>query len=493
MNIFDKFFTKFAYKFDKGYPDMNNDQDVLLLESLISEAVGYKFSLDELTVDPLYQNKGVFNPFYEIDPTVDKQVRDILNDKNIPFSNIIYKAVDKAENEPILSTKGTQPFELYTDLETSLNIFIKIAKKKAIKHYGQKTRKDSTASSNVNEFLSLYFLIHPEFKNVEDIIDKQGGTGILTGEGNEVSYSQLIELLKKDESAKRDIQIGINNAIALKSDLKGKSYKNLYWTPRAKPANINPKNPSDIILELEDGNFIGYSNKIASGEDKTPKFNTNIIAFFSKLGGSQPEDIKVIIDNAWNKAAKEVPSSASNAKKAISDFDISKEGFSETTSRRAFANLAIQFQLDDLEFYNKDFYYPFRNNLITSFSKYLESPVNLKYFLNTISAITYGTKILGETPCPYKLLIGSENKRSVIKEVSENKALRDVVNVDSIEDIKSIQNSYNGSSQSFNVNYQLNIGNEIKNITIPVTVRTRSAGGWGGKNPFISSSGVKID
>ena len=49
MNIFDKFFTKFSYKFDKGYPDMNNDQDVLLLESLISEAIGEKFSLKEAT------------------------------------------------------------------------------------------------------------------------------------------------------------------------------------------------------------------------------------------------------------------------------------------------------------------------------------------------------------------------------------------------------------------------------------------------------------
>jgi hypothetical protein len=47
MDIFDNFFTKFAYKFDKGYPDMNNDQDVLLLESLISEAIGEKFSLNE--------------------------------------------------------------------------------------------------------------------------------------------------------------------------------------------------------------------------------------------------------------------------------------------------------------------------------------------------------------------------------------------------------------------------------------------------------------
>ena len=47
MSIFDKFFTKFAYKFDKGYPDMNNDQDVLLLESLISESIGEKFQLNE--------------------------------------------------------------------------------------------------------------------------------------------------------------------------------------------------------------------------------------------------------------------------------------------------------------------------------------------------------------------------------------------------------------------------------------------------------------
>ena len=45
-SVFDKFFTKFAYKFDKGYPDMNNDQDVLLLESLISEVVGKDIILE---------------------------------------------------------------------------------------------------------------------------------------------------------------------------------------------------------------------------------------------------------------------------------------------------------------------------------------------------------------------------------------------------------------------------------------------------------------
>jgi hypothetical protein len=47
MSIFNKFFTKFAYKFDKGYPNMDNEKDVLLLESLISELLNEKFSLKE--------------------------------------------------------------------------------------------------------------------------------------------------------------------------------------------------------------------------------------------------------------------------------------------------------------------------------------------------------------------------------------------------------------------------------------------------------------
>jgi hypothetical protein len=37
MDPLDLFFKKFSYKFDKGYPDMNNKQDVLLLESLLKE------------------------------------------------------------------------------------------------------------------------------------------------------------------------------------------------------------------------------------------------------------------------------------------------------------------------------------------------------------------------------------------------------------------------------------------------------------------------
>lgn len=49
MDVIDKFLNKIAYKFPKGYPDMNNAQDVLLLESLISEVIGERYSLEEIT------------------------------------------------------------------------------------------------------------------------------------------------------------------------------------------------------------------------------------------------------------------------------------------------------------------------------------------------------------------------------------------------------------------------------------------------------------
>ena len=47
MNIFDKFLHSVSYKFPKGYPDMSNPTDILLLESLISEVLGQSVKLNE--------------------------------------------------------------------------------------------------------------------------------------------------------------------------------------------------------------------------------------------------------------------------------------------------------------------------------------------------------------------------------------------------------------------------------------------------------------
>ena len=51
MNTFDKFFKKFSYKFDKGYPNMDNPKDVLLLESIISGLLGEEYILEAPSPD----------------------------------------------------------------------------------------------------------------------------------------------------------------------------------------------------------------------------------------------------------------------------------------------------------------------------------------------------------------------------------------------------------------------------------------------------------
>ena len=51
MDVLDIFFKKFSYKFPKGYPDMNNEQDVLLLESIL-EKLGIKVDLEETKLSP---------------------------------------------------------------------------------------------------------------------------------------------------------------------------------------------------------------------------------------------------------------------------------------------------------------------------------------------------------------------------------------------------------------------------------------------------------
>ena len=52
MNVFDKFFRKFAYKFNKGYPDMKNEQDILLLESLLSKVLKEEIVLEKALTWP---------------------------------------------------------------------------------------------------------------------------------------------------------------------------------------------------------------------------------------------------------------------------------------------------------------------------------------------------------------------------------------------------------------------------------------------------------
>ena len=95
MDIFDKFFKKFAYKFDKGYPDLNNSQDVLLLESLF-EKLGTEVELQEDKI----QNKA--NSI--------QAVKQIVNQVGSKYNLFAMKSKPNR-----IGSKGKQPESVFID------------------------------------------------------------------------------------------------------------------------------------------------------------------------------------------------------------------------------------------------------------------------------------------------------------------------------------------------------------------------------------------
>ena len=54
--------------------------------------------------------------------------------------------------------------------------------------------------------------------------------------------------------------------------------------------------------------------------------------------------------------------------------------------------------------------------------------------------------------------------------------------------LKAIKFDYNGKGQQFKMSFNY----ENKKVNIPITCRTRAAGGWQGKSLFITTPGVEI-
>lgn len=448
------------------------------------------------TVSPDYQQRGQFNPYYTMKSAVIASAHTALvkkyKDEKFTQKDLFFKCVDVGSGDLIYSTSSRAAFTFQIALNKKENIipyYIKGAQASAVGHLGMSSRKPATQSSNVNEFMSVYFLVQPDMtpEALQKYITSQSGsTGVFYGSGKPVTFSDVVDLIDADQTPERDINIGRNNAIAIRKDIKGKGMGAVYWTPQAKPGNVSPNNPSDVVVTLGDGSLQGYSNKIASGKDATPKFNTNIFAFYGKLGdGGQLSSIQSMIDNAWNTAARNVTSE--NAAGALNSISIENEPYSESGSRNTFATIARQFIVDGLDFYGKDFYYPYRNNLIEGFKNYLVNPINLSYMLRTIYFYTYDDPSKAFTPCPYKLLIGQTAGSSSIKSISDDTMLKSMLIANPTEYSK-VTGYYDGTSQSFKMSFKY----KTKTVNIPITCRTRAAGGWSGKSLYITTSGVKF-
>jgi len=97
MDVFDKFFKKYSYKFPKGYPDMKNEQDVLLLESILETLVGEAFSVFPTTEDEILNEK-----IKEIFRIIKKYPKLSINDPIVldPNSKNIVKISRSLQRDP---------------------------------------------------------------------------------------------------------------------------------------------------------------------------------------------------------------------------------------------------------------------------------------------------------------------------------------------------------------------------------------------------------
>ena len=129
----------------------------------------------ELTISPDYQSRGEFNPFYDLDINLN-DITDVVGDGKIKF-----RSVDVGAGTQLKNYGGKYIFQIVLD-DKDTDKFITAPKKNVIGHHGQKTRKDSTASSNVNEVMSLFFLVNKSFKDAETFIRDVGGKTGPTGQ-----------------------------------------------------------------------------------------------------------------------------------------------------------------------------------------------------------------------------------------------------------------------------------------------------------------------
>ena len=97
MDQFDKFLNDNAWRFSKGYPDLNNKQDILLLESLLSKVLGEKFELSETALSPSELSKDATLPGGVKTPRIEILIKKIQNEEELELNDGSTFIVDNKE------------------------------------------------------------------------------------------------------------------------------------------------------------------------------------------------------------------------------------------------------------------------------------------------------------------------------------------------------------------------------------------------------------
>ena len=185
--------------------------------------ISFKGYIRELTVSPDYRQGNVYNPFYDMSKTItDEVTKQLKKDKKLdslkqPWK---FKSIPKTGLPKIPLTGKLQNrrsgyyFRICDADDIETEYYIRVAKSEAIGHFGMKQRKNSTASSDINELMSLYFLKYNTVKAgteaeaqtwLDSIQKTNGDTGIVKADATKITYTALRDLIEKDATQLKDI------------------------------------------------------------------------------------------------------------------------------------------------------------------------------------------------------------------------------------------------------------------------------------------------
>ncbi len=233
MDVLDKFLKQYSYKFDKGYPDMNDEQDVKLFENILQKDFGIVFEMASLRGPATFFDNpiGAFEKYieqsethvpkettYEIEKDFNLFIFDDDNSQNIEKSDV---KVKKGE-EVIVNAKDK------TDLKKiGRTYYIPITYKKE------------------DYYIPLAGIRKPTGKAVEfinpDLSDKSDPDVFHDFKGGHTQEADITKLFINQTNSDWEFEY------------KGKTYKVTYlgnpnWSAKRDGGGGNPKNDLQVDL-----------------------------------------------------------------------------------------------------------------------------------------------------------------------------------------------------------------------------------------------------
>jgi hypothetical protein len=200
MDVFDKFFKKFSYKFDKGYPDINNPKDMEMLmelaNSLVKEEKEVKISKD--TLKKLIDDTDLSDAqLAKLDSVI----------KKITFTTPIETYLSQKAKESNISSDQVSKFMSILDKLNIQSEFAEYIKNPVDLDLSAKSFTEQIPNIEASKLLELYRLMGGAIEGTVSI-----GPG-------EVPFSLLFKNVKKRDS-KGDLNVGKEN-VELKASTKG--------------------------------------------------------------------------------------------------------------------------------------------------------------------------------------------------------------------------------------------------------------------------------